>query len=130
MHLRVSALLLVAAALAALPAPAKGAQGPYRPGEVVVRTDDGKTVVHEIRDGSTVREKAAELARRPGVRSATPNWIARASGYIPNDPGRGSVPGNWQRVQWNFLAGVGVDAPTAWENLIKAGRPGGQGVTI
>jgi serine protease len=132
MHLRVSALLLLAAVLAGLAATAAHASGPrpaYRPGEVVVRTAEG-TRVHRVTDDSTVLEEASELARRPGVLSATPNWIARLSAYIPNDPGRGSVPGNWQRVQWNLLPGTGVDAPTAWENLIKVGRPGGQGVTI
>jgi serine protease len=33
-------------------------------------------------------------------------------------------------MQWNFLPGAGVDAPTAWGNLIAVGRPGGKGVTI
>jgi serine protease len=127
---RVRALVLVAAVLAALPVPAaKAGERSYRAGEVVVRTADGRTRVHHIRDGSTVREKAAELARRPGVLTATPNFIARAS-YIPNDPGRGDQPGQWQETQWNLLPGTGINAPAAWDNLIAAGRPGGQGVVV
>ena len=59
-----------------------------------------------------------------------PNYIARASGFIPNDPGRGNVPGGWQQVQWNFLAEWGVNAPDAWVNVAAAGRIGGAGVKI
>jgi serine protease len=56
---------------------------------------------------------------------------APASAWIPNDPGiSGSTPGGWQRDQWNFLPGTGVDAPRAWDNLIAAGKPGGKGVKI
>ena len=89
---RVRALPILAAAVAALAAPAPAPAADYRPGEVVVRTSDGKTRVHRIRDGSTVPDKAAELARRPGVLSATPNFIARAT-YLPSDPGRSGEPG-------------------------------------
>jgi serine protease len=107
----------------------------YVPGELVVRTRDPGTgevraVRHVIRDGDTVREEARELERRPGVLSATPNYIARASAYIPNDPGNAGVPGGWQALQWNFLAGTGVNAPEAWTNLRRAGRPGGRGVVV
>jgi serine protease len=56
---------------------------------------------------------------------------APASAWIPNDPGiTGSTPGGWQKDQWNFLPGTGVDAPRAWDNLNAAGRPGGKGVKI
>jgi serine protease len=53
---------------------------------------------------------------------------APAQAWIPNDPGMGGQ--GWQADQWNFLPGVGVDAPRAWDNLFKAGRPGGKGVKI
>ena len=123
-------LAALCGALLAGPAPAGAAD--YRPGEVVVRyegADRGRLV--EIRDGSTVQEKIRELERRPDVVSATPNWIARASAYIPNDPGiKGGAPGDWQKIQWNLLAGSGVNAPDAWDNLIRAGRPGASGVLI
>jgi serine protease len=85
---------------------------------------------HRIAEGDTVREAARALERRPGVVSATPNHIARASSLVPNDPGRSGTPGGWQAVQWNFLAGAGVNAPDAWENLQRVGRPGGAGVVV
>ena len=55
---------------------------------------------------------------------------APARAAIPNDPGSSGQPGGWQLDQWNFLAATGVDAPRAWDNLIAAGHPGGQGVTV
>lgn len=55
--------------------------------------------------------------------------VARAAGLPPNDPGRGA-PGGWLDVQWNFAGPFGVSAPTAWNNLQAAGRPGGKGVIV
>ena len=78
------------------------------------------------RAGQTVAERAAELRRRPGVLSATPNYIAHAS-YIPNDPGRTGAPGGWQADQWNFVGPFGVNAPAAWDHVAEAGRPGATG---
>jgi serine protease len=53
---------------------------------------------------------------------------AADAAWLPNDPG---ISGQgWQADQWNFLPGAGVDAPRAWDNLFRAGRPGGKGVTI
>ena len=49
---------------------------------------------------------------------------------MPNDPGRGVVAGGWQSVQWNFAGPFGVNAPTAWQNLIADGAPGGKGVIV
>jgi serine protease len=105
----------------------------YRAGEVVVRharTAPGPTQ-EIVRVRGDVERAAARIARRPHVVSASPNWIARAS-FVPNDPGMpGGLPGGWAGVQWNFLGGPGgVDAPTAWDNLIAAGRPGGSGVIV
>jgi len=145
----------MAGALVLAPATASATPGPaYRPDEVIVRyapdadrparaaaqrsTGTGqpevfapRTRVLKIRDGESVRETIAELRRRPGVLSATPNWIARASAFVPNDPGQPGAPeGSWQSVQWNFQAGTGVNAPDAWERLIAVGRPGGAGVRI
>ena len=125
----------------------------YTPDEVVVRyaadaTADARSVVErstgtaaeasvapdtavlQIRDGETVAETIAELERRGAVASATPNWKARIAGFIPNDPGRARVPGGWQSLQWNLLAGTGIGAPEAWANTIRAGRGGGRGVTV
>jgi len=123
--------LLVAAVGTALLAPAAGA-AEYVPGEVIVREGSASapaTRVVKVRDGSTVRETIARIRRRPGVLTATPNYIARAS-FIPNDPGRLGAPGGWQQLQWNFAGPFGVNAPAAWDNVERAGRRGGSGVVV
>src|SRR5439155_16857942 len=87
--------------------------------------------VMRIRSGRSVAATVAALRRNPLVRHAAPNAVAHASGWIPRDPGKkGDPPGDWQSVQWNFDGPFGVNAPDAWSNLIKDGRPGGRGVTI
>ena len=123
--------LLLAAVATALNAPAAGAAD-YVPDEVVVRYQPRSapvTRVVEVRDGSTLGQTIAKLRARPNVLSATPNYIARA-GFVPNDPGRAAVPGGWQELQWNFAGPFGVGAPGAWDNLARAGRPGGSGVVV
>jgi serine protease len=125
----------------------------YVPGEVVVRYERSadraaraavqresgvgrpevfapRTRVLTIRDGESVAETVLELRRRPEVATAAPNPIARASAFVPPDPGNAGVSGGWQSLQWNFLAGTGVNAPDAWQQLIDAGRPGGKGVVV
>ena len=88
------------------------------------------TRVLKIRDGESVEQTIAELKRRPGVVSATPNMIARTS-FVPNDPGSAGGPsGGWQAVQWNFGPEAGVNAPAAWDRLNAVGRPGGLGVKV
>jgi serine protease len=131
--------LLAALALGLL-APAAGA-AEYVPGEVVVRyAPDGgttaqaasaapRTKVVKVSEGATVAETARRLRGHRGVLSATPNYIAHAS-WIPNDPGADGTPGGWQRVQWNFAGPFGVNAPGAWDNLVRAGHPGAAGVTV
>ena len=143
-------LFLAALGLAMLVPPAAAAD--YVPGEVIVRyADDAgraeraatqratgvgeprvfapRTRVLRIRDGQSVGATVAELRRRPGVATAVPNYLARAS-FLPLDPGNTGRPGGWQFLQWNFLAGVGVNAPVAWDNVLRVGRPGARGVTI
>lgn len=56
--------------------------------------------------------------------------LARAAGFVPNDPGRGATPAGWAAVQWNFAGPWGINAPDAWQNLINARRPGGRGVVV
>jgi serine protease len=88
------------------------------------------TRVLKIRDGQSVEQTIAELERRPGVLSATPNVIAHAS-FVPNDQGApGGPPGGWQGLQWNFSAETGVNAPAAWDRMNAVGRPGGLGVKV
>jgi serine protease len=149
-----------AAVAAATPRTASNAAGssassrPYVPGEVVVgyaapgpritkalimRAGVRATLaapapsvrVLRLAPGVSVGSAIARLRGRPGVAYAVPNYLAHADGvYIPDDRGRSHVRGGWQALQWNFLAGVGVNAPQAWANLIAAKRPGGSGVTV
>ncbi|MEA2167162.1 MAG: serine protease [Solirubrobacteraceae bacterium] len=136
--LRAAFPLAVAVLMAgAVPATARD----YRPGEIVVRyapkariasvgrPAGGRTRVLHARD-DRVRTKLARLRARPGVLTATRNWIAHAS-FVPDDPGSGSTAGGWEDLQWNFLDAIsGVNAPAAWDNLIADGRPGGRGVVV
>src|SRR5262249_39141421 len=55
---------------------------------------------------------------------------APAQAWIPDDPGQSGTPAGWQNDQWNFLPGTGVDAPRAWDNMFRVGRPGGKGVKV
>jgi serine protease len=59
-----------------------------------------------------------------------PDIKAHASAFVPNDPGRGTIPGGWTAVQWNFNGPFSVNAPDAWQHAIDAGAPGGRGVKV
>jgi serine protease len=149
--------IVACAALLAIAAPARGAN--YVPNQVVVGYEPGpvpsvtqdlairmgvraaaasaldtRSVVVTLPAGITVNQAVANLRETPGIAYAVPNFIAHIagspSGWIPNDPGRGQSPGGWQKVQWNFLPGAGVNAPGAWANLIADHRPGGRGVVV
>jgi len=136
--LRALAGALVATAALALPAGAHAAT--TKPGEVVVGYQP--TSAHAASAGDTtpapevlhVRDVAATLRRlrtRSDVRYAVRNVVAHtAEAYVPNDPGRGTAAGDWQRLQWNFTGPASVNAPDAWGNLIAAGHPGAAGVTV
>lgn len=81
--------------------------------------------------GESVSAAAARLRVLPDVAYAVPDFIAHAAGgWIPNDRGRRGYAGAWQFLQWNFLPGVGVDAPDAWATLRRDGAPGGRGVVV
>jgi serine protease len=98
---------------AATPAPS--------PSEQVLRLPKGLSIAAAI----------SRLRRQAGVAYAVPNYVAHAAGsWFPNDPGRAGAARGWERMQWNFLPGAGVNAPEAWANLLAATRPGGRGVTI
>jgi serine protease len=89
-----------------------------------------RTRVLKIRDGGSVDATVRELRARPEVASAAPNAIARVGQFFPSDPGNTGAPGGWQALQWNFLAGAGINAPQAWQHLIDVGRPGGRGAVV
>ena len=81
--------------------------------------------------GLSVPAAVSELRAQPGVAYAVPDYIAHAAGsFIPNDPGRSQHARGWEAMQWNFLPGVGVNAPEAWANLRADHRAGGSGVTV
>jgi serine protease len=89
------------------------------------------TEVVRVPAAQKIQSAISRLRRVPGVAYAVPNYIAHTAGsFVPNDPGRSGQPGGWERMQWNFLPGEGVDAPGAWANLIADHRPGGRGVVV
>jgi serine protease len=111
---------------------------------------EGRTRVLTLHDGEAVPAAIARLRKRGDVRFAVPDYVAHAAGvagaagvahaasaagvasagYVPDDPGKSSEPGGWEKVQWNFAGRYGVEAPIAWEHLIDDGAPGGSGTTV
>jgi serine protease len=83
------------------------------------------TVGHDV----GTLEAAARLEADPRVRYARPNFVARASTFTPDDPGRGAA-GGWAKVQWNFVDTYGARIPGAWDNAIAQGDPGGGGIVV
>ncbi|HEX6024867.1 MAG TPA: S8 family serine peptidase [Solirubrobacter sp.] len=105
----------------------------YRDGEIVVRYESAagpRTKVVKVPRGQTVATAARAWRNRPGVLSATANYVARLSAWEPGDPGTANVHGGWRQLQWNLLPETGINAPQAWSNLQTVGRPGGKGVTV
>jgi serine protease len=91
----------------------------------------GRTRLLHLAPGVSITSALDRLRHRKDVVWAVPDYIAHASGtFIPNDPGTGGAPGDWQGVQWNFAGPFGVEAPEAWANLATDGAPGGRGVTV
>jgi serine protease len=108
--------------------------------------------VIRLRRGTSVHAAITRLKSEPGVVYAVPDYIAHIAAvskqpsnttatppygiapqprpWFPNDPGRGHTAQGWERVQWNFLAPFGIDAPQGWANLIADHRPGAKGVVI
>jgi serine protease len=150
-----AAALSACVAAASFAAPAPAADGGFVGDEVLVRlaAGGGERSV-ELPAGVGVQEAVGALESNPSVRYAAPNHIAHISGgasasgtvngrFVPNDKGPG---GGWQQLQWNFLpcgslcgqtpteptleSPGGIDAPAAWQNLIDAKQPGGEGVTV
>ncbi len=94
-------------------------------------SDTPHEIVVRLPPGAKVPAAAARIKAAFGVSYAVPNYIAHIAGnWIPNDPGRTHTPGGWRRLQWNFGATDGVNAPAAWANLRSVHRPGAKGVVI
>ncbi len=149
-----AASLCAAASAATAPAQAQGAN--YVPGEIIVGSSSApaaSAVAHAARmmgvratpasaasapaeqlirvpRSKSIWQVIARLRRQRGVAYAVPNYVAHAAGWIPNDPGNTHSAQGWQKLQWNFLPGVGVNAPDAWSHMFAVHRPGGRGVVI
>jgi serine protease len=147
-------LATVIARSSSLAAPARAGAGSYAPSEILVRyAPAGPSLVHgaTARDadvdvataptahtqllrlprGANVPAALARLRRRHDVLWAVPNYVARTAGtFIPNDPGIGGAPTDWEQLQWNFVGEFGVNAPEAWSNVAADGAPGGRGVVV
>ncbi len=103
--------------------------------------------IPESADPAMVAERIEDSRE---VRYAIPNYVASASGWLPDDngvnPRRKGSWGGWRDKQWNFLPCLGLchgslpdDRPQsrggmnvirAWQNLRRAGRPGAAGVKV
>ena len=125
------------------------AMGSYDPGQILVRyapagpararaadvgeteAPGGRTRLLRLPRGVSVPAALARLRRRRDVLWAVPDYRAHAAGsFIPNDPGVGGAPTDWEQLQWNFVGPFGVNAPEAWANVAADGHPGGRGVII
>jgi serine protease len=90
-----------------------------------------RTTLLRLAGGVTVPSALHRLRGRRDVVWAAPDVVAHTAGaLIPNDPGRGGAPGDWQQLQWNFAGPFGVNAPEAWSNMVADGAPGGRGVIV
>jgi serine protease len=151
--MRITPLFPALVAAAALGLPALASAAPVVPGKVIVRYK-GDASRHEraavqertgtrfsmrlpggsrtlkIADGETVGETVQELNRHDDVAYAVPDYKVHAAGFVPNDPGRGTTPGGWQQLQWNFVGEWGVNALQAWDLASAAGASGGRGVIV
>jgi serine protease len=117
-------------ALALFGTPASAAGEGYAPGEVIVTRYGGGSAVVELEPGTSVPEGIAALERRAGIRTATPNWTARAA-LVPLDQGTSGTPGGWAEDQWSLRARPGgIRVPGAWDRLLAAERPGGFGTVV
>src|SRR5438034_8944642 len=124
--MKISPLVLAAVAAFLLAAAPAASAADYVPGEVLVgpeattsSNDSRSAEVVRTRPGESVPAASKRLRKQPGARYAVPNYIAHASGFIPNDPGVGAAT-QWQNLQWNFTGPYGVDAPDAWGQAIAA----------
>jgi serine protease len=71
---------------------------------------------------ASVREALARLRGNRHVAYAVANYVARASGFYPNDPGFA--------LQWNLAGPYGINMPDAWTLASARNAPGGRGVVV
>jgi serine protease len=106
-------------------------------GHRVVGTDAARaqrrvrTVVKRLPRHQSVGHALRTLRSTSDVAYAYPDYVAHAAGaFYPDDPGVSRTRRGWERMQWNMLAGTGVNAPQAWFNLLADQRAGGNGVVV
>jgi serine protease len=136
-------------ALGMLVAPSSSsAAGSYAPDQILVRyapaasadaraadvdseAPGAHTRLLRLAHGVSLSAALARLRGRRDVLWAVPDYRAHAAGvFIPNDPGLGGAPTDWEQLQWNFVGPFGVNAPEAWSNVAADGAPGGRGVIV
>lgn len=89
-----------------------------------------RSAVVKVKRGTSLKSAARKLAKREGVKYVKPNYIARVSdNFVPNDPGNGA-PGDWQKLQWNFVGPYGVNVLPAWSATRDLGVEGGKGAVV
>ena len=117
-------------------------------GQSAVVTWSHTRLVH-LAPGVAVDAALRAIRHRPGVDWAVPDLVAHTASFlsvsppnspppppplggawIPNDPDGNGTVGGWQQIQWNFTGPFGVNAPSAWRNLINDRHPGGSGVVV
>jgi serine protease len=114
----------------ATPAKAQAAAGRVSGGSDAVAVGADTRLLH-LRPGVSVTAALHRLRQQRDVVWAVPDYVAHAAGgLIPNDPGTGHAPGDWQQLQWNFAGPFGVNAPEAWANVAADHAPGGRGVVV
>jgi serine protease len=118
------------------PAAAADAAGAASLGNSAVTGKVEEKVV-QLRPGVSVSAALRRLRGQRGVAYAVPDYLAHIAAapssppqWTPNDPGPAGVGQGWQQKQWNFLPGVGVNAPEAWANLLAIHKAGGRGVVV
>lgn len=139
------AVLALAASALGASAPAASARAAYVPGEVIVKYKHGTSpraqagVARAAETGGAVGPPATprklgvkgrasvagavtRLRRDPRVEYAVPNYVAHASGLVPNDPGF--------RLQWDLNGANGINMPAAWDLARARQAPGGRGTVV